>query len=117
MPPITAMLCMFNASQQDGEYRKQMDASIQIQGHGLPAAELLQQVALLSPGATSYKTRSNICFLPPRWCICEEMTQNTQTRTAVFSGSDFDSPRVTFEQLPQRRTDFVLDASSATQRK
>lgn len=31
------------------------------------------------------------------WCVCEEMTQNTpiDTHTAVNSGSDFHSPRVT----------------------
>lgn len=53
---------MFNVAQQDGEHGKQMDTSIGIQGHGAAAAEPLQQVALLSPGAASYKTRKNICF-------------------------------------------------------
>lgn len=53
-----------------GVQRKQMEASIHIQGHGAPAAELIQQVALLSPGAASNKIQKNI------WCscVCEEMT-------------------------------------------
>lgn len=74
-----------------GVQRKQMEASIHIQGHGAPAVELIQQVALLSPGAASNKIQKNI------WCscVCEEMTQNTPIRTAVFSGSDFHSARVT----------------------
>lgn len=39
-----------------------MDTSVETRGHGAPAAELLQQVALLSPGAAGYKTPKNICF-------------------------------------------------------
>lgn len=87
--------------QRDGVYGKQMDACIDIQGRGAPATEqgdLLQQVALRSPGAASYKTWKNI------WCVsvgaCEEITQNTQAHTAVFSGSDFHSSRATVELLP-----------------
>lgn len=49
------MLCRFSVAQQDGEHRKQMDAFLDIQGHGAPAAELLQQVALLSPGQLAIK--------------------------------------------------------------
>ena len=94
MPPSPCSVGL-NAEQQDGEYGKQMDASIKIQGQGTPTAELLHQVALLSPGAASYKTRKNICFsrvgVCVCVCVCEEMTQNTQIHTAVFSGSDFHS--------------------------
>lgn len=50
---------------------KQMDVSIESQGHGAPAAELLQQVALLSPGESRYKTRKNICFRHAAVCVCK----------------------------------------------
>lgn len=73
--------------------------AIDIQGHGAPAAQLLQQVALLSPGAASNKTRKNIWFHQCR-CVCEEVTQNTQIHAAVYSGSDFHSPRVTLKPRP-----------------
>lgn len=59
----TSTCYRFNVAQPDGEYGKQMDGSIKAQGHGAPAAEPLQQVALLSPGAASYKTQKNSCFL------------------------------------------------------
>lgn len=60
-----------------------MDASIDIQGRGAPAAELFQQVALLSPGAASNKTRKNICFFGVG--VHEEMTQkHTDTHSCIF---------------------------------
>lgn len=59
----------FNAAQPDGEYRKQMDASIKTQGHGAAAAELFQQVALLSPGAADYKTPEEHLFFSVLVCM------------------------------------------------
>lgn len=65
MPPSSCYVG-FYVAQQDGDYGKQMDASIEIQGHG---AELLQQVALLFlQGQLAIKHGRTSVF--PVLCVC-----------------------------------------------
>lgn len=98
--------------------RKQMEASIHIQGHGAPAAELIQQVALLSPGAASNKIQKNIwCFSVPV-CVWGNDTKHTDTHSCIFwirfplCQSDCLAP-----SSPLSTTNFILHASRVTQGK